>query len=124
MEKPRVFQRVGSANSEFWSELQHLLQQVDTKRVKLRHCMGQVLCWPSLDVHSWFPLRQHGNPRPSTLRGCTQKAEDALELVLVGGSGEQRASAKHLSHDTTDRPNVDAGAVGSATKQHVGGAVP
>ncbi len=65
-----------------------------------------------------------GDSGPGAFGWGSEQAEDALQLVLVGGSRKQRSTRVHLGHDATDGPDVDAGAVGTAAQQHVRSSVP
>ena len=45
-------------------------------------------------------------------------------MVFIRRSRKERAAAVHLRHDTAGRPDVDAGIVGSASQQDIGGSIP
>jgi hypothetical protein len=45
-------------------------------------------------------------------------------LVFVGCSGEEGTSSVHLCHDTTCRPDVNAGVVGAAAEENIRGSIP
>lgn len=47
-----------------------------------------------------------------------------MELVFVGGAGEEGATGVHLGHDAAGGPDVDGGGVGAGAEEDVGGAVP
>lgn len=65
-----------------------------------------------------------GNAGPGTFRWSSHQPEDLLQLVFVCRPWEERSSRVHLCHDTSSRPDVDAGVVGPATQEDVGGAIP
>ena len=65
-----------------------------------------------------------GDAWPGALRGRAHDAEDAHKLVFVRGAGEERTTGVHLCHDTACGPDVDAGIVGSASKENIGGSIP
>lgn len=73
---------------------------------------------------SRFVFGKGGDPGPRTLAGGAHEAKDFLELVFVGGAWEEGTAGVHFSHDAAGGPDVDAGVVGSGTKQDVWGAVP
>ena len=62
--------------------------------------------------------------RPGPLGRRAHQAEDLLQLVLVGGAGEERPPGVHLRHDAAGGPDVDAGVVGAAAEEHVRSAIP
>ena len=65
-----------------------------------------------------------GDAGPGTFGGGTHYAEDLLELVFVGGAGEEGAPGVHFCHYAAGGPDVDAGVVGAGAEEDVGGAVP
>lgn len=47
-----------------------------------------------------------------------------MQLILVGGAGEQRPPRVHFRHDAAGGPDIDAGVVRSAAEENVRGPVP
>ena len=71
-----------------------------------------------------FIFRKLGNTRPRTFGRGPHEAENLLQLIFVGGAGEQWATGVHFCHDATGGPNVDAGVISSATKQDIRSTIP
>lgn len=120
--EPRVLQRIMGANPQLRTQLQHALQQINATRVDLRQDGAQVLRVEDLEVR--LVLRELADTRPRALRRRAHDAEDANQLVLIGGAGEQRTARVHLRHDAAGGPDVDAGVVGARAEEDVGRAVP
>uniref|UniRef100_A0A1Y1KSA0 Uncharacterized protein n=1 Tax=Photinus pyralis TaxID=7054 RepID=A0A1Y1KSA0_PHOPY len=120
--KPRVLKSVMGTNSQFRTQLQHSLQQVDPHRVDGLedvtevlsgiHLEGRLIVWKLCDAG------------PSALSGRAHNAEYPDNLVLVGSAWEERAAGIHLSHDAPCGPYVDAGVIRPAAEQDVGSAIP
>lgn len=120
--EPGVLEGVVGADAVLGAQDEHALQQVDAELVDLGQDGAQVLGGVHLDVG--LVLGELGDAGPGALGGRAHDAEDADDLVLVGGAGEQRPPRVHLGHDAARRPDVDAGVVRPAAQQHVGRAVP
>ncbi len=71
-----------------------------------------------------FIFRELADTGPGALGGGAHEAEDFLELVFVGGAGEEGPAGVHFGHDAAGGPDVDGGVVGAGAKEDVGGAVP
>jgi hypothetical protein len=117
-----MLQRIVSTDSQLGSQLQHSLQQINAAGINLREDLPQVLC--SIHLKVLLVFRELGDAGPGAFRWSTHDAEDADELVFVGGAGEERAARVHFCHDAASGPDVDAGVVGPGAKENVGGAVP
>lgn len=65
-----------------------------------------------------------GDAGPGTLGWRAHDAEDANELVFVGGSREEGPAGVHFRHDAAGGPDVDAGVVCSGPEKDIGGPVP
>lgn len=111
-----------STDAHLRPELQHAAQEVQSHLINLRQDHTQVL--RGIDVKIGFVFRELGDARPGALRGCAHQPKDFLELVFVGGAGEEWTACVHFRHDTTSGPDVDASVVGAAAKQDVWGTVP
>lgn len=120
--EPHMRQRVIRTDPHLRSQLQHLPQQVQAHLIDLLQDEPQVLRGVDVEVGLVFwELRDAG---PGALGRCAHQAEDLLQLVFVGGAGEEGPAGVHLCHDAAGRPYVYAGIVGSAPQQHVGGSIP
>lgn len=71
-----------------------------------------------------FVFRELGDAWPGAFRRRSHQSENLLELVFIGGAGEEWAARVHLRHDAPRRPNVDAGVVGATAEQDIWGTVP
>lgn len=120
--EPRVLQRLRRTDAHLRAQLQHAAQKAEAERVDLREDEAEIL--RRVDVEVGLVFRELADAGPRALRGSAHQAEDALQLVLVGGAGEERAAGIHLGHDAACGPDVDAGVVGAAAEQNVGRAVP
>lgn len=98
-----------------WVEFEQLLEQINSERVSRRVQL--------LERHLWHPRKGadldlgrvvHQAP-DSVLVRCPQDPQDLIELIIVVATTEERYSTDHFCHDTSRRPDVDAGRVGSAT---------
>jgi hypothetical protein len=95
------------------SKHKHFVEQIQTSRVNLWENGPKFLCSVGSEVALVF--RELRDARPCTLGWSTHDAEDADELVLVGGARKKRTAGIHLRHDAARRPDIDAGVVGAAT---------
>ena len=120
--KPRMHQTLLRTGAHLRPQLQHPPQQIQARGINLRQDQAQLL--RIVDVEVGFVFRVGCYAWPGALGGCAHQAEDLLELVLVGGAGEQGAAGVHLGHDAACAPDVDASVVGAGAKEDVGGAVP
>lgn len=71
-----------------------------------------------------FVFRELGDAWPGTFGRRSHEPENLLELVFVGGAGEEWTARVHFCHDTPSRPDVDAGVVGATAEQDIGGTIP
>lgn len=71
-----------------------------------------------------FVFRELRDAWPGAFGRRSHQPEDLLELVFVGGAGEEWAARVHLRHDAPRGPDVDAGVVGATAEQDIGGTVP
>ncbi len=120
--EPRMLQRIMSTDSQLGSQLQHSLQQINAAGINLREDLPQVL--RSIYLEVLLVLRELGDAGPGPFGWSTHDAEDADELVFIGGTGEERAAGVHFCHDAASGPDVDAGVVGAGPKEDVRRAVP
>ena len=120
--KPRMSQRLAGTDAHLGPQLQHLAQQVQSKRVHLRQDRVQALRRKVVEVR--LVLGKLADAGPGALRRRAHEAEDLLQLVVVGRAGKQRPARVHLCHDAAGGPDVDAGVVGAGAEQDVRGAVP
>lgn len=77
-----------------------------------------------VDMEVGLVLGELADAGPRALRRSAHQAENALELVLIGSTGEERATCVHLGHDATCGPDINAGVVRAATEQDVRRTVP
>lgn len=120
--EPVVLEGVGRADTELRSELQHLLQQVDARRIDHGQDLTEVLGGVHLEV--WLVLGELGDAGPCPLGRGAHDPEDARDLVLVGRAREQWPARVHLRHDAASGPDVYACVVCPASQQDVGSAIP
>lgn len=120
--EPGVLQGVCGGDAHLGAELEHAVEEVEADLVDLGQDQAEIL--GGVDGEVALVLWELGDAGPRALRGRAHQAEDLLQLVLVGGAGEQRAARVHLGHDAAGGPDVDAGVVGAAAEQDVRGAVP
>ena len=115
-------QRILGTNPHLRSELQHPAEQIEAQLIDLRQNQPQIL--RGVDVEIRLILWKLADAGPGPLRRGAHETEDFLELVFVGGAGEERAARVHFRHDAAGRPDVDAGVVGARAEQDVRRAVP
>ena len=115
-------QRLQGSDPHLGSQLQHPGDQIQAHLIDLGQEHPQIL--RREDVKIGFVFRELGDSRPAALGRGAHYAEDLLELVFVGGAGEEGATGVHFRHDATRGPDVDAGVVGARAEEDVRGAVP
>lgn len=69
-------------------------------------------------------LGELGDTGPRAFGWCSHDAENPDYLVFVGSSGKEGSTSKHLGHDTSGRPDIDASIVGPASQQDIGSTIP
>lgn len=103
-------------------QLQHPADQIQSHLIDLRQIHAQIL--RSVDVEIGLVFGELGDAGPRAFGGGAHDAEDFLELVFVGGAGEEGAAGVHFRHDAACGPDVYAGVVGAGAEEDVWGAVP
>ena len=71
-----------------------------------------------------FVFGELADAGPGTLAGGAHDAEDLLQLVFVGGAGEEGTTGVHFGHDAAGGPDVDGGVVGAGAEKDVGSSIP
>jgi hypothetical protein len=120
----RVLQRLGDADPLGRVEHEHLLQQVDGERVRLRVHAGEGGARgvrKGLDVLAGLRVVDE---REVGLAHGAEDVDDELELVQALGSWEDRLAAKQLREYAPHRPDVNGRAVVVAAEQQLGCPVP
>lgn len=111
--EPRMLQGFGGADAQLWPQLEHPLEKIDARVVNLGQDLTKVL--RGVHVKGCLVLRQLRDSRPCPLCWSSHNPKDANNLVLVRGTGKERPSGKHLGHDASGRPYVNARVVRSAS---------
>mmetsp|Transcript_23231 Transcript_23231/g.33770 ORF Transcript_23231/g.33770 Transcript_23231/m.33770 type:complete len:208 (-) Transcript_23231:296-919(-) len=101
----------------------HFRQQLHAHGVEVRNQVRKVL-GDRVHGHVLLPLGQLGDPRVDLAGGSPQLAEDAVQLVPLGGAHYQRATVRHLSKNAADAPDVHWCGVLPGPHEHVRSAVP
>lgn len=120
--EPRVLQGFGSTDAQLWAKLQHALEEIDAGVVDSMKDAAEIL--GGVHLESGLVLRELRDPRPGALSRGAHDAEDADDLVLIGGAREERTTGVHLCHDAAGRPDVDACVIGPASEKDIWRTVP
>jgi len=120
--EPGMVESISGRDAQLGTQLEHAGEQLDADGIDLGQDGAERL--GGIHLPGGLVFREVRDARPSAFCGSAHDAEDALQLVFVSGTREQRASREHLGHDAAGRPDVDTGVVGAAAEQHVGSAIP
>ena len=110
--EPWVLESFCCANAQLGAELKHSLKEIDAGVVDGVKDAAEIL--GGVHLESGFVLGELCDAWPSTLSWRSHDAENANDLILVCGSGEERSAGVHLCHNAACGPDVDAGIVGPA----------
>jgi hypothetical protein len=122
--EPRMLESLAGRDSVSRVIAEHLAEEINTVTVKHRELGSEVLGFPlGEDVGVVLEL---ADTRPETVHvgGSTEEFEDLEELTDFGVTTEEDLAASEFSHDATDRPQINSGAVVLLTKEDFRGAVP
>jgi hypothetical protein len=119
--EPWVVQGVHSSGSEFRLQLQHPLDQINTKGFNsrqnpsqvLRGIYGEALLIPRILRDTWL----------GTFRWCFLDTEESHELISIRYARGEMTASEHLRHDVADRQDADACAIGVLDPSRTSGAL-